>query len=116
MACHSGTKEGVELGGNKNILSIDNDHNFYNFGMIYSEMSWAEFYNEAGIEDQIHTFTVKDDSSIKEDPYTVVENMGIVSFNFQCRNRNNVFPFRIPRFYGNFNIFFGSDILDTDDF
>ena len=37
----SGTKEGVELGGNKLILSIDKDHNFYNEGNIATEMSWA---------------------------------------------------------------------------
>ncbi len=69
----SGTKEGVELGGSKNIISIDSTHNFYTEGNIFTEMSWAEFYKEEGIEDQIDLFITKEDSSIREDPEALVE-------------------------------------------
>ncbi|MHA1689639.1 MAG: hypothetical protein ACTSUN_09940 [Promethearchaeota archaeon] len=67
----SGTKEGVELGGSKILLSIDKNHNFHNEGIIYTEMSWAEFYHEEGLEDQIDTFTTKKFDSIREDPETL---------------------------------------------
>ncbi len=70
----SGSKEGVELGGSKLILSIDGDHNFYNEGLIYTEMSWAEFYKDIiGLEDQIDTFTTQEFESIREDPKALVE-------------------------------------------
>ncbi|MHA1803139.1 MAG: hypothetical protein ACTSU4_01255 [Promethearchaeota archaeon] len=67
----SGTKEGVELGGSKILLSIDKNHNFHNEGVIYTEMSWAEFYHEEGLEDQIDTFTTKIFDSIRDDPDTL---------------------------------------------
>ncbi|MBD3194078.1 MAG: hypothetical protein GF317_03420 [Candidatus Lokiarchaeota archaeon] len=69
----SGSKSGVELGGSKTIISIDKDHNFYNEGIIYTEMSWAEFYKDIeGLEDQIDTFTTKEFESIREDPDALV--------------------------------------------
>ena len=37
----SGTKEGVELGGSKLILSIDASHNLHSEGVIFSELSWG---------------------------------------------------------------------------
>jgi len=70
----SGSKNGVELGGSKLILSIDGSHNFYNEGVIYTEMSWAEFYKDIiGLEDQIDTFTTQEFKSIREDPQALVE-------------------------------------------
>ncbi|TFF97148.1 MAG: hypothetical protein EU547_05120 [Promethearchaeota archaeon] len=69
----SGSKKGVELGGSKVILSIDKDFNLYNEGLIYTEMSWAEFYQDIrGLEDQIDTFTTKEYKSIREDPEALV--------------------------------------------
>ncbi len=68
-----GTKEGVELGGSKLIVSIDSDHNLYNEGTIFSEMSWAQFYQEKGIEDQIDSFTTREFDSIREDPEALIE-------------------------------------------
>jgi len=44
----SSTKKGVEIGGAKSIISIDSDHNFYNEGNSYTEMSWAAYYDEGG--------------------------------------------------------------------
>ena len=64
----SGSKKGVELGGTKTILSVDNIHNFFAEGSIFTELSWAEFYQEEGLEDQIDTFTTKDYTSVREDP------------------------------------------------
>ena len=69
----SGSKEGVELGGTKCILSIDQVHNFFNEGNIYTEMSWGEFYDIEGLEDQIDTFTTKEYDSIREDPDALIE-------------------------------------------
>ena len=69
----SGTKEGVELGGSKCILSIDSKHNLYTEGTIFTELSWAEFYQEEGIEDQIDTFTTKEYKSVREDPKALVD-------------------------------------------
>ncbi len=69
----SGTKEGVELGGSKCILSIDSRHNLYTEGTIFTELSWAEFYQEEGIEDQIDTFTTKEYKSVREDPKALVD-------------------------------------------
>ena len=69
----SGSKDGVELGGQKCILSIDNVHNLYNEGNIYTEMSWGEFYKEEGLEDQIDTFTTREYDSVREDPEALVE-------------------------------------------
>ncbi|MBD3213012.1 MAG: hypothetical protein GF311_10430 [Candidatus Lokiarchaeota archaeon] len=72
----SGSKSGVELGGSKNIISIDTEHNFYNVGTIYTEMSWAEFYRDIeGLEDQIDTFTTKEYKSIQDDPDALVESL-----------------------------------------
>ena len=53
----SGTKKGIEIGGAKSIISIDSNHNFYNEGNIYTEMSWAAFYEEEGLEDVIENFS-----------------------------------------------------------
>ncbi len=68
----SGTKEGVELGGSKLIVSIDEAHNIYAEGNIFTELSWAEFYKEEGINDQIDTFSTKRFDSIREDPQALV--------------------------------------------
>ena len=68
----SGTKDGVELGGQKCIVSIDNVHNLYNEGYIFTEMSWGEFYKEEGLEDQIDTFTTQEYDSVREDPDALV--------------------------------------------
>lgn len=64
----SGDKTGVELGGSKILVSIDENHHFHSEGNIYTEVSWGEFYQEEGLEDQIDTFTTRDYSSIREDP------------------------------------------------
>jgi len=69
----SGSKEGVELGGTRCILSIDQVHNFFNEGIIYTEMSWGEFYDIEGLEDQIDTFTTKEYDSIRDDPDKLIE-------------------------------------------
>lgn len=69
----SGTKAGVELGGDKSILSVDGQHNLYNEGTIFTEMSWAEFYNEAGLEDQIDTFQTTEFKSVRDDPKALVK-------------------------------------------
>ncbi len=67
----TGSKVGVELGGSKILLSIDKDHNFYNEGGIFTEMSWAEFYQEEGLEDQIDTFNVQKYDSVRDNPETL---------------------------------------------
>jgi len=71
----SGTKEGVELGGTKTILSIDGKHNFFNEGNIFSEMSWAKFYKEAGLEDQIDTFQTTEFKSVRDDPEALIKTL-----------------------------------------
>ena len=104
----SGTKEGVELGGDKSILSVDGQHNLYNEGIIFTEMSWAEFYHEAGLEDQIDTFQTTEFASVRDDPdalvKTIVETIdkiirekklfyGIVDFEVDAfLNQNCVIP------------------------
>ena len=85
----SGTRDGVELGGSKNIVSIDSVHNLYIEGVIYTEMSWAEFYHEDGLEDQINTFTTKEDLSIREDPEALIKT--IVYILRKIMNENKIF-------------------------
>lgn len=69
----SGSKEGVDLGGSKSLLSIDQDHILYNEGNIITEMSWGTFYDIEGLEDQIDTFTTKEYNSLREDPQALVK-------------------------------------------
>lgn len=69
----TGTKEGVDLGGSKCLLSIDKDHNLYNEGNIVTEMSWGAFYDIEGLEDQIDTFTTKEYNSIRDDPKELIK-------------------------------------------
>jgi hypothetical protein len=69
----SGTKDGVELGGDKILLSVDGSHNLFNEGNIFTEMSWAEFYKEAGLEDQIDTFETTEFTSVRDDPDALVK-------------------------------------------
>ncbi len=85
----SGTKEGVELGGNKIILGIDSSHNLYNEGSIFTEMSWAEFYHDEGIDDQIDTFTTTEFISVREDPDALVKT--IVNSLNNIINKNKIF-------------------------
>jgi len=69
----SGSKLGVELGGNKSFLSMDARHNLYSEGIIFSELSWGAFYQEEGLEDQIDTFETKEYDSVREDPEALVK-------------------------------------------
>lgn len=85
----SSTKKGVEIGGAKSIISIDSKHNFYNEGNIYTEMSWAAFYEEEGLEDTINTFTTTEFDSIREDPEALVDT--IVKIIYQIINNQKIF-------------------------
>ncbi len=85
----SSTKKGVEIGGAKSIISIDSEHNFYNEGNIYTEMSWAAFYEEEGLEDSIDTFTTTEYDSIREDPEALVDT--IVKTFYQIINNRKIF-------------------------
>jgi len=104
----SGTKEGVELGGSKLIVSIDAYHNLYSEGVVFSELSWGAFYQEDGLEDQIDTFETKEFDSVREDPealiktiiesiYNIINNekifYGIVDFEVDAfLNQNTIIP------------------------
>ncbi|MBN1215225.1 MAG: hypothetical protein JXA99_07245 [Candidatus Lokiarchaeota archaeon] len=84
----SGSKEGVELGGTKSIISIDLCHNFYTESMIYTEMSWGVFYRDIeGLEDQIDTFTTKEYDSIREDPEALANTIIKSIQNIMLNNR-----------------------------
>ncbi|MFX0032344.1 MAG: hypothetical protein ACFE8E_12130 [Candidatus Hodarchaeota archaeon] len=85
----SGSRKGVEIGGSKLIVSIDRTHNFYNEGLIYTEMSWAAFYEEKGLEDQIDTFTTTEYDSIREDPDALVDT--IIKTIYQIINNRKIF-------------------------
>jgi len=85
----SSTKKGVEIGGAKSMISIDSEHNFYNEGNIYTEMSWAAFYEEEGLEDSIDTFTTTEYDSIREDPEALVDT--IVKTIYQIINNRKIF-------------------------
>ena len=85
----SSTKKGIEIGGAKSIISIDNNHNFYNEGNIYTEMSWAAFYEEEGLEDVIDTFSTTEFDSIREDPEALVDT--IVKIIYQIINNQKIF-------------------------
>ena len=85
----SSTKKGVEIGGAKSIISIDSDHNFYNEGNIYTEMSWAAFYEEEGLTDSINTFTTTEFDSIREDPEALVDT--IIKTIYQIINNRKIF-------------------------
>jgi len=85
----SGSKKGVDIGGSKLIVSVDSNHNFYNEGLIYTEMSWAAFYEEKGLEDQIDTFTTTEFDSIREDPDAL--NDTIIKTIYQIINNRKIF-------------------------
>ena len=85
----SSTKKGIEIGGAKSIISIDSTHNFYNEGNIYTEMSWAAFYEEEGLEDVIDTFSTTEYDSIREDPEKLVDT--IVKIIYQIINNQKIF-------------------------
>lgn len=85
----SGTRKGVEIGGSKSIISIDNRHNFYNEGNIFTEMSWAAFYEEKGLEDQIDTFTTTAYDSIREDPDKLTDE--IIRIIYKIINKQKIF-------------------------
>ena len=85
----SSTKKGIEIGGAKSIISIDSSHNFYNEGNIYTEMSWAKFYEEEGLTDQIDTFMTTEYDSIREDPEALVHT--IVKIIYQIINNRKIF-------------------------
>jgi len=104
----SGTKEGVELGGTKILVSVDAFHNLYSEGIVYSELSWGSFYQEEGLEDQIDTFETREFDSVREDPeglaeviiegiYNIINNQklfyGIFDFEVDAfLNQNTVIP------------------------
>ena len=65
----SGNRSGVEIGGSKSIISIDAFHNLYSESSIFSELSWAAFYDESeGLGDIIDTFETKEFDSVRDDP------------------------------------------------
>ncbi|MFX1273585.1 MAG: hypothetical protein ACFFBP_18120 [Promethearchaeota archaeon] len=69
----TGSKEGVDLGGSKCLLSINKNHDLFNEGNIVTEMSWGSFYDIEGLEDQIDTFTTKEFNSLRDDPKALVK-------------------------------------------
>ncbi|MFX1257560.1 MAG: hypothetical protein ACFFAN_06870 [Promethearchaeota archaeon] len=89
----SGTKKGVELGGDKSIISVDVDLggnlNFYNEATIFTELSWAEFYSDEGLEDQIDTFTTTKFDSVQDDSKALVNT--IVKCISNIINNNRLF-------------------------
>ncbi|MFW9828638.1 MAG: hypothetical protein ACFFEY_13685 [Candidatus Thorarchaeota archaeon] len=85
----SGSKLGVELGGSKCILSIDAYHNLYTEGIIFTELSWGEFYQEEGINDQIDKFSLKEYNSVREDPEALVKT--IVNSIYNIINNEKLF-------------------------
>lgn len=111
----SGSKEGVELGGNKCIVSIDQVHNFFNEGNIYTEMSWGEFYDIEGLEDQIDTFTTKEYDSIRDDPEALIETIirAIVSIIRNQKLFYGIADFEVDAFM-NQNTVIPGLTLDTD--
>ncbi|MFX1273583.1 MAG: hypothetical protein ACFFBP_18110 [Promethearchaeota archaeon] len=104
----SGSKEGVDLGGQKCFLSIDGNQNLINEANFITEMSWGSFYNEEGLEDQIDSFTTVEYYSYKDDPDAlaktitnclnhIIENQrlfyGIADFEVDAfMNENTVIP------------------------
>ncbi|MFW9879937.1 MAG: hypothetical protein ACFFG0_43240 [Candidatus Thorarchaeota archaeon] len=85
----SGSKLGVELGGSKSILSIDQKHNLYTEGFIFSELSWGEFYHEEGLTDQIDKFSIREYDSVREDPRALVQT--IVDSIYNIMNNQKLF-------------------------
>jgi hypothetical protein len=85
----SGSKKGVELGGSKSIVSINVKHNLYSEGIIFSELSWGEFYQEEGLEDQIDTFTTREYDSVSEDPSALIDT--IVNSIYNIINNERLF-------------------------
>ncbi|KKM74001.1 hypothetical protein LCGC14_1404750 [marine sediment metagenome] len=104
----TGSKEGVELGGTKLLVSIDARHNLYSEGIVFSELSWGAFYQDEGLEDQIDTFETREFDSVRENPeglaetiiegiYNIINNQkifyGIFDFEVDAfLNQNTVIP------------------------
>jgi len=85
----TGDKEGVELGGVKTLVSIDQNHNFFTEGNIFTEMSWATFYEEEDLSDQIDMFMTQKYESVREDPEALVKI--IVSTIYEIINNKKIF-------------------------
>ncbi len=85
----SGSKLGVELGGSKSIISIDEHHNLYSEGLIFSELSWGAFYQEKGLTDQINTFETKEFDSVREDPEALIKT--IIGTIYDIMNQKKLF-------------------------
>jgi len=85
----SGSKLGVELGGSKSIISIDEHHNLYSEGLIFSELSWGAFYQEEGLTDQINTFETKEFDSVREDPEALIKT--IIGTIYDIMNQKKLF-------------------------
>jgi hypothetical protein len=85
----SGTKLGVELGGSKSILSIDQFHNLYSEGSVFSELSWGAFYQEEGLEDQIDTFETREYDSVRENPEELIKT--IIDSIYNIMNNKRLF-------------------------
>ncbi len=64
----SGSKEGVDLGGQKCFLSVDGNHNLINEANLITELSWGSFCKIEGLEDQLDTFTTIEYESLRENP------------------------------------------------
>ena len=96
----SGTKEGVELGGTKLLVSIDEHHNLYSEGIIFSELSWGAFYQEEGLEDQIDTFETKEYDSVRDDPEALISTIVESIYNILNKKRlfYGVFDFEVDAF------------------
>lgn len=84
-----GTISGVELGGSKCVLSMDDVSNLKFEQEIFTEISWGEFYREEGIEDQIRSFTTQEYSSIREDPEELTKRL--VNVIYKIMNEKKLF-------------------------
>ncbi|TXT63671.1 MAG: hypothetical protein BAJALOKI3v1_330025 [Promethearchaeota archaeon] len=108
----SSSKEGLELGGSKLIVSIDEDRNLYSEGHIYTEMSWAEFYKEEGLEDIINNFTQKEFISISDDSEALVDSISKIIYKIIKKKRlfYGVFDFEVDAFLNENTIIPGLEI------
>jgi len=84
-----GSKSGVELGGTKCILSLDNEGNIKFEEEIFTEMSWGTFYQQEGIDDQIESFTTQEYSSIRDNPEELTKR--IIDAIYKIMNEQKLF-------------------------
>lgn len=93
-----GSKTQTDVGGSRVFVSIDENHNFYNEGDIFNELSWAIFDEE--VDDQIEFIYPQKYESCREDPDALIKRITTTLYNIinQGRLYYGIIDFEVDAF------------------